>query len=62
MEKLNYPGEPKDEYLIYKLESEAVEEFVNAEWDIRNLERYKGGNNSALPFAVSLADLMRVKV
>ncbi len=59
---MHYPGEPsQNEYLVYELEPKVVEEFAGAEWDIRNLKGYKPGRASVIPFAVTLADLMKAK-
>lgn len=57
-----YPDPSQEFYLVYKLERVDSAAFANAVWDIRKLEKYKQGRGSALPFAVSLTELMRVKV
>ncbi|QZT37910.1 DUF2357 domain-containing protein [Halosquirtibacter xylanolyticus] len=50
-----------DYYLVYKLKP--LEDHVNTfQWDIRALNGYEKGRGSALPFAVSMAELMKVKV
>jgi len=50
------PGQ--DYYLVYDVVSAAEKEFENQQWDITQLEGYLGAQNSALPFAVSLRELM----
>ena len=51
-----------DYYLVYNIEGIPEPEFEGMKWDIRLLEGYKKGNLSASVFAVSLADLMKIKV
>ncbi len=58
----NYINQTQDFYLVYEVEKVGSAEFVNAEWDIRKLEEHKSGRGSALPFAVSLTELMQAKV
>ncbi len=58
-----YPGEPtQDFYLVYKVEEVTDEVFLNRKWDISKFEKYKSGRGSALPFAVSLSELMEVVI
>lgn len=58
-----YPSEPsQDYYLVYQVKEIQDKEFQNCLWDITQLEKYKPGRASALPFAVTLTELMRVKV
>ena len=47
-------------YLVYKIEEVTDKEFLNKSWDITELDKYKKGRGSAIPFAVTLAELMRV--
>jgi predicted component of viral defense system (DUF524 family) len=56
-----YPN-PKDFYLVYNIDKIEKQEFANAKWDIRLLEPYTQGRGSALPFAVSLTELMKAKI
>ncbi len=61
--KIGYPSEPsQDFYLVYKIEKIKDSEFSNIKWDVSKLSGYKSGRESANPFAVSLSDLMKVKV
>ena len=45
----------------YELEKTNNDEFIGCKWDISQLKGYKKGRGSALPFAVSLTELMQVK-
>lgn len=57
-----YPSEPsQDFYLVYKVAEISDTELLNKSWDITKLEKYKKGPGSALPFAVSMTELMREK-
>lgn len=57
-----YPSPPSQNYyLVYKVDKVYDNEFLNNEWDIRKLDGFKSGMNSALPFAISLTELMKVK-
>lgn len=57
----NYPSEPsRNFYLVYKVEEVRDKEFVDRTWDITKLDGYTIGKDSALPFAVSLTELMKV--
>jgi hypothetical protein len=56
-----YPSEPNHNYyLVYKIEETYEKEFLNKSWDITELAGYKKGRGSALPFSVSLTELMKV--
>ena len=58
--KKGYPGTPSQEfYLVYKVEPVSDKEFSNKEWNISKLEGYKPNRNSALPFSVTLTELMK---
>ena len=58
-----YPTEPsQDFYLVYRVEECQEDEFANAFWDVTKLRAYKAGRGSALPFSVTLTELMGVKV
>lgn len=58
-----YPSKPtQDYYLVYKVEEISDNEFQNQTWDISKLEKHKQGRGSALPFSVSISELMKVKV
>jgi hypothetical protein len=56
-----YPTEPsRNYYLVYEVEKITDLEFVNQSWDVRQLSGYKVGRASALPFSVTLTELMKV--
>jgi predicted component of viral defense system (DUF524 family) len=58
-----YPSEPsQDYYLVYKVEEISDVELQNQKWDITKLDKHKQGRGSALPFSVSMTELMKVKV
>jgi predicted component of viral defense system (DUF524 family) len=58
-----YPSEPsQDYYLVYKVEEISDVELQNQKWDITKLDKHKQGRGSALPFSVTMTDLMKVKV
>lgn len=57
-----YPGKPsQDYYLVYKVKEVTDMEFLGINWDISKLKGFKGGRASALPFGVTLTELMKVK-
>ncbi|MCX6232460.1 MAG: DUF2357 domain-containing protein [Bacteroidetes bacterium] len=59
----DYPSEPtRDYYLVFNISEINDKELMHQEWDISKLDKYKPGYASALPFSVSLTELMRVKV
>ena len=59
----DYPTTPSQNYyLVYKVDKVYDDEFLNKKWDITKLESFKSGMNSALPFAISLSELMQVLV
>lgn len=60
MIKKKYQNPGQDYYLVYDVISVAEKEFDGQQWDITQLEDYLGAQNSALPFAVSLRELMGV--
>lgn len=65
LERINYPKDDKKSgqyYLVYKIEEVSHSEFANLKWDITKLSGYKNGRASALPFSVSLAELMKTKI
>ncbi|MCD4679800.1 MAG: DUF2357 domain-containing protein, partial [Bacteroidales bacterium] len=58
-----YPSAPSQNYyLVYKTEIVQDKEFLNQSWDIKKLEGYKKGRASALPFSVTLTELMKTVV
>ncbi len=59
-----YPSKSNDNYyyLVYKTEPVKRIELFGKKWDISKLEGYKSDRGSGFPFAVSLTELMKVKV
>lgn len=58
-----YPTEPsQDYYLVYKIKEITDTELMNQKWDITMLEKYKQGHGSALPFSVTLTELMKTRI
>jgi hypothetical protein len=57
----SYPNPGQEFYLVYDIAPEIEKEFKSIEWDITQLNGYSGARNSAMPFAVSLTELMRVQ-
>lgn len=51
-----------DFYLVYDIVPEIEKEFDKKAWDITKLLGYLGARNSAMPFAVSLTELMRAQI
>jgi hypothetical protein len=49
-------------YLVYKIEKITNKELMNQKWDITKLDKYKKGMGSAIPFSVTLTELMKAKV
>lgn len=63
LERIGYPGTSHAAfYLVFEIESEAEPELSQYQWDIRKLRNYQSGILSALPFGVTLAELMKAKV
>jgi len=61
--KNNYPSFPSQPfYLIYRVEEVKDAEFMHLKWDLKKLEGYKSGRESALPFSVTLTQLMNAIV
>lgn len=55
-----YPTKPSQNYyLVYKVQEIMDKELINQEWDITMLKKYKQGRGSALPFSVTLTELMK---
>jgi predicted component of viral defense system (DUF524 family) len=58
-----YPSKPsQDYYLVYKVEEISDVELQNQKWDIIKLDKHKQGRGSALPFSVTMTELMKAKV
>lgn len=61
--KKEYPREPtQNYYLVYKVEEVNDNAFLNQAWDITKLDKFKTGHGSALPFSVTITELMKVKI
>lgn len=58
MKRLNYPNPKQNNYLVVKVQKVTESEFENLSWRFRELENYRPGRASALPFTVSLSELM----
>jgi predicted component of viral defense system (DUF524 family) len=61
LKRLNYPNPKQESYLVVKLEECNDLEFADLEFDFKALKNYKLGRASAIPFSVSLRDLLKVK-
>ena len=60
---MGYPSVPsQDYYLIYKVENIRDIDLENQKWDITKLDKYKKGESSALPFSVTMTELMKVVI
>ena len=58
-----YPSEPSQSYyLVYKVAAVTDKELKSCVWDITKLEKYRQGRGSALPFSVTMSELMRTKI
>ena len=49
-------------YLVFEIDSEAEAEFSAYRWDITKLSGYRPGEFYAVPFGVTLTELMKSKV
>ncbi len=56
--RLNYPDPRQDNYLVIEIEPCIDKEFESANWNFKELKRYKSGRASAIPFTVSLRDFL----
>jgi predicted component of viral defense system (DUF524 family) len=58
-----YPKEPsQDNYLVYKIKPVEEKEFLQLQWNISKLPGFKPGKGFALPFVVTLGELMKAKL
>jgi hypothetical protein len=58
-----YPSEPSQEYyLVYETEELEFPELEDSIWDVKKLDAYTSGPRSALPFSVTLSELIKAKV
>ena len=65
LERLGYTRDHKkadDYYIVYKTDPAVPAEFNSMSWDIRKLKGYKPNRDSAIPFAVTLTELMEAVV
>lgn len=63
MIKRSYPNpKPHSHYLILNVSEKVEPELAGIAWEFKKLTGYESGRASALPFTVSLAELMRVKI
>lgn len=54
-----YPAPSHEHYLVYEIEKVGLEDFNNVRWDLTKLSKYQLAHRSALPFVVSMTDLMK---
>jgi len=59
IEFTGYKNPSKNEYFVYGLKKVDSPEFIDCKWDVSKLE---GFNKKYYPFAVSLLELMKVKI
>jgi predicted component of viral defense system (DUF524 family) len=57
-----YPSPGHDHYLVYEIEKVGLEDFNCGRWDLSKLSNYHLARGSALPFVVSMTDLMAAKI
>ncbi len=57
-----YPTPGHDHYLVYEIEKVGLKDFDHGNWDLSKLGNYHLARGSALPFVVSLTDLMFTKI
>jgi predicted component of viral defense system (DUF524 family) len=62
LSNLGYPSPGNDYYLVYEIEKTIENTFNNLRWDISSLDKFQSGRTSGIPIAVSLLELMKVKV
>ena len=60
--RLDYPKPRQENYLVVQLEPCLDKEFENLSWNFKELNNYKSGRASAIPFTASLAELMQHKI
>ncbi len=59
--RLGYPNPGHEEYLVFEIEPNILEDFSGAVWNLQKLAAYGYGGHSGIPFAVTLTELMWVK-
>lgn len=60
--EMKYPDPNHNFYLMFDIEGAAEVEFKRYEWNISLLEKHGKGSGSAIPYAVTITELMRAKV
>lgn len=55
----NYPFPSQDFYLVVEIRPVEDSEFEGVSWNFRNLQNYRSGRASSLPFTTTLAELMK---
>ena len=58
----SYENPSQEFYLVFDIEETIEKEFENMTWDITRLDGYSGARLSALPFSVSLTELMKALI
>jgi hypothetical protein len=58
----SYENPSQEFYLVFDIEEPIEKEFENMTWDITRLDGYSGARLSALPFSVSLTELMKALI
>jgi len=54
--------ETENSYLVYEVKKADLSDFNYAKWDFKKLKKYQSNRQSAVPFSVSLSELMQVIV
>lgn len=58
LKRLNYPNPTQKSYLVIKIDQCSDKEFENISWDFKKFKNYSTGRASAIPFTVSISELM----
>ncbi|WP_298904388.1 DUF2357 domain-containing protein [uncultured Psychroserpens sp.] len=61
LKRLNYPNPRQENYLVISVKKCSDKEFENLSWNFKDLNNYKSGRASSIPFTTNLPDLMKVK-
>ena len=56
-----YPAPGHDHYLVYEIDKVGLEDFDHGQWDLSKLSNFHLARGSAIPFVVSLTDLMTTR-
>lgn len=57
-----YPAPNHDHYLVYEIKKVELEDFRQINWDLKKLGNYQNARGSALPYVVSMTELMTTKI